>query len=136
MRYPNVYGVDMPNRKEFVAHGLTEDQVRRGMFAHRLAESCSSSGLGLCSELQAGPEPMATCYVCQQVLCWLSCCVSNCAAVCCVQICEVLRADGLVYQDVDDLLEVGMALNPNIKTFDAACFDGHYVTGAHSQPRC
>lgn len=28
VRYPNVYGVDMPNRKEFVAHGLTEDQVR------------------------------------------------------------------------------------------------------------
>jgi hypothetical protein len=28
VRFPNVYGVDMPNRKEFVAHGLTEDQVR------------------------------------------------------------------------------------------------------------
>ena len=27
VRHPNVYGVDMPNRKEFVAHGLTEDQV-------------------------------------------------------------------------------------------------------------
>lgn len=27
VRFPNVYGVDMPNRKEFVAHGLTEDQV-------------------------------------------------------------------------------------------------------------
>lgn len=41
----------------------------------------------------------------------------------------MLRADGLVYQDVDDLLEVGTTLNPNIKQFDAACFDGHYVTG-------
>jgi amidophosphoribosyltransferase len=70
VRFPNVYGVDMPNRKEFVAHGLTEDQI-----------------------------------------------------------CDVLRADGLVYQDVDDLLEVGKALNPSIKEFDAACFDGHYVTG-------
>lgn len=46
-----------------------------------------------------------------------------------LQICDVLRADGLVYQDVEDLLEVGMGLNPNIKKFDAACFDGHYVTG-------
>jgi hypothetical protein len=27
VRFPNVYGVDMPNRKEFVAHGLTEEQV-------------------------------------------------------------------------------------------------------------
>ncbi len=27
VRYPNVYGVDMPTRKEFVAHQLTEAQV-------------------------------------------------------------------------------------------------------------
>jgi hypothetical protein len=52
--------------------------------------------------------------------------------LCIVQICEVLRADGLVYQDVDDMLSLGYSLNPNIKTFDAACFDGHYVTGALS----
>jgi amidophosphoribosyltransferase len=41
----------------------------------------------------------------------------------------VLGADGLVYQDVEDLLGVGYELNPNITTFDAACFDAHYVTG-------
>lgn len=28
VRFPNVYGVDMPTRKEFVAHNLTEEQVR------------------------------------------------------------------------------------------------------------
>lgn len=70
VRHPNVYGVDMPNRKEFVADGLTETEI-----------------------------------------------------------CEVLRADGLVYQDLDDLLDVGYTLNPSITRFDAACFDGHYVTG-------
>eukprot|EP00879_Flechtneria_rotunda_P032046 GHRR01035195.1.p2 GENE.GHRR01035195.1~~GHRR01035195.1.p2 ORF type:complete len:197 (+),score=72.17 GHRR01035195.1:982-1572(+) len=70
VRFPNVYGVDMPNRKEFVADGLTEEQV-----------------------------------------------------------CDVLGADGLVYQDIEDLLGVGSSLNPGIKRFDAACFDGHYVTG-------
>jgi hypothetical protein len=42
----------------------------------------------------------------------------------------VLRADGLVYQEIDDLLAVGKELNPSIATWDAACFDGHYVTGA------
>lgn len=27
VRYPNVYGVDMPTRSEFVAHNLTEDEI-------------------------------------------------------------------------------------------------------------
>lgn len=70
VKYPNVYGVDMPSKKEFVANGLTDEQVR-----------------------------------------------------------EVLGADGLVYQDVEDLIAVGKQLNPSITTFDAACFDGRYVTG-------
>jgi amidophosphoribosyltransferase len=70
VKYPNVYGVDMPNRKEFVAHGLDEEAVR-----------------------------------------------------------QVLGADGLVYQSVEDLIAVGKELNPTVQRFDAACFDGHYVTG-------
>jgi amidophosphoribosyltransferase len=41
-----------------------------------------------------------------------------------VQVCEVLGADGLVYQEVEDLIEVGKELNPSIKEFDAACFTG------------
>lgn len=70
VRHPNVYGVDMPNRKEFVAHGLSEEQI-----------------------------------------------------------CEVLGADGLIYQEVDDLIDVGKGLNHGIGRFDASCFDGHYCTG-------
>ncbi|PNH02602.1 Amidophosphoribosyltransferase [Tetrabaena socialis] len=68
--YPNVYGVDMPSRKEFVANGLTIDQVR-----------------------------------------------------------EVLKADGLIYQTVEDLLISAQDLNPDIKDFDASCFTGEYITG-------
>jgi amidophosphoribosyltransferase len=70
VRYPNVYGVDMPSRKEFVAGDLTEDEV-----------------------------------------------------------CTLLRADGLLYQTVDDLVAVGRELNPSIVEFDASCFTGRYVTG-------
>lgn len=70
IRYPNVYGVDMPSRKEFVANGLSVEQVR-----------------------------------------------------------EVLGADGLIYQEVEDLIAVGKSMNTNIETFDASCFDGKYVTG-------
>ncbi|KXZ51400.1 hypothetical protein GPECTOR_12g362 [Gonium pectorale] len=68
--YPNVYGVDMPSRKEFVANGLTIDQV-----------------------------------------------------------CTVLKADGLIYQEVEDLICAGKELNPDIRDFDASCFNGCYVTG-------
>lgn len=70
VRYPNVYGVDMPTRSEFVAHGLTEDEI-----------------------------------------------------------CETLGADGLIYQDVSDLIACGQDLNPAITRFDDSCFTGKYVTG-------
>lgn len=70
VRHPNVYGVDMPNRKEFVAHELTEDEI-----------------------------------------------------------CNVLGADGLIYQQVEDLIEVAKELNPSITHYDASCFDGRYCTG-------
>ena len=43
--------------------------------------------------------------------------------------CRVLGADGLIYQTVEDLLAAGHDINPNVDRFDAACFDGHYVTG-------
>jgi amidophosphoribosyltransferase len=70
VRYPNVYGVDMPTRSEFVAHGLTEDEI-----------------------------------------------------------CKVLGADGLIYQEVEDLVACGRDLNPEIRDFDDSCFTGRYVTG-------
>ncbi len=46
-----------------------------------------------------------------------------------LQICSVLGADGLVYQEVEDLIAVGHELNPAIERFDASCFDGKYCTG-------
>ena len=63
-------GVDMPNRREFVAHNLNEDEV-----------------------------------------------------------CEVLGADGLLYQTVEDLIATGHELNANITTFEDSCFTCKYVTG-------
>lgn len=41
-----------------------------------------------------------------------------------MQVCQVLRADGLIYQEVDDLIASGKELNPDIKDFDASCFTG------------
>eukprot|EP00241_Pyramimonas_parkeae_P017089 CAMPEP_0114293988 /NCGR_PEP_ID=MMETSP0059-20121206/9884_1 /TAXON_ID=36894 /ORGANISM="Pyramimonas parkeae, Strain CCMP726" /LENGTH=627 /DNA_ID=CAMNT_0001415731 /DNA_START=16 /DNA_END=1900 /DNA_ORIENTATION=+ len=70
VKFPNVYGVDMPSRKEFIAYNLTEEEVG-----------------------------------------------------------EVLGADSLIYQSVEDLIQVGKEHNPKIASFDASCFDGTYVTG-------
>jgi amidophosphoribosyltransferase len=36
VRYPNVYGIDMPAAKEFVAHGRTEEEIGRFIGADRL----------------------------------------------------------------------------------------------------
>lgn len=70
VRYPNVYGIDMPSADELIAHGRTEDEVS-----------------------------------------------------------ELIGADWLVYQDLDDLIASSAEGNPNITEFDCAVFDGRYVTG-------
>ena len=70
VRYPNVYGIDMPAPSEFVAHKLSEEQVAR-----------------------------------------------------------YIGADWLVYQDLEDLKDCALGINPEIQTFDCSVFDGQYVTG-------
>jgi len=70
VRYPNVYGIDMPTKEELVAHGRSNEQIR-----------------------------------------------------------EFIGADQLIYQDVDAMKRVVAALNPAICSFEASCFDGHYITG-------
>ena len=70
VRYPNVYGIDMPTKEELIAHGRSIEEIR-----------------------------------------------------------VFIGADALIYQDVDAMKRVVGALNPKIKSFEASCFDGHYITG-------
>jgi adenine/guanine phosphoribosyltransferase-like PRPP-binding protein len=70
VRFPNVYGIDMPSRDELLATGRTD-----------------------------------------------------------AEICKEIGADGLIYQDLEALEAVVLALNPSIQGFDSSCFDGNYVTG-------
>lgn len=42
---------------------------------------------------------------------------------------KLIGADHLFYQKVEDLIWAAQAGNPEIKTFDASCFDGKYITG-------
>jgi amidophosphoribosyltransferase len=70
VRYPNVYGIDMPVSDELIAHGRTEEEI-----------------------------------------------------------CKVIGADWLIYQDLEDLVSAVEKGNPEIKQFDASVFTGEYVTG-------
>lgn len=70
VRYPNVYGIDMPSASELIAHGRTVEEV-----------------------------------------------------------CELIGADWLVYQDLEDLVQCSLEGNPHVDGFDCSVFDGEYVTG-------
>lgn len=70
VRYPNVYGIDMPAAKELIAHNRTEDEI-----------------------------------------------------------CQLIGADWLVYQDLDDLIAACSEVNPTVKRFDCSVFNGEYITG-------
>ena len=70
VRFPNVYGIDMPSRTELIATGRTDEEI-----------------------------------------------------------CFEIGADGVIYQDLEDLKAAVRKANPNIVDFDASCFDGQYITG-------
>jgi amidophosphoribosyltransferase len=70
VRFPNVYGIDMPTRDELIATGRTTAEIS-----------------------------------------------------------DAIEADGLVYQQLPDLLRAVSDNNPALTRFEASCFDGVYVTG-------
>ena len=74
VRYPNVYGIDIPTSDELIAYNRSEEEVA-----------------------------------------------------------DMIGADWLIYQDVDDLIETARAGNPDIEQFDTSCFTGEYVTGDISE---
>jgi amidophosphoribosyltransferase len=69
IRFPNVYGIDMPSANELVAHGREVDEI-----------------------------------------------------------CELIGADGLIFQDLEDLIEACRESNPEIQSFETSVFNGKYVT--------
>lgn len=70
VRYPNVYGIDMPAASELIAHGRTDEEVQ-----------------------------------------------------------ELIGADWLVFQDLQDLVDSASEGNPDITRFECSVFDGYYITG-------
>ena len=74
MRYPNIYGIDMPTKEELVAHNRSIEEIR-----------------------------------------------------------QQIGADALIYQDLEAMKMAVRALNPAVSTFEASCFDAHYITGDQAQ---
>lgn len=70
VRYPNVYGIDMPVRDELIAHNKNISEI-----------------------------------------------------------CEIIGADKLIYQTLDDLVKALHEANPTIDQFETSVFDGEYVVG-------
>ncbi len=69
IRFPNVYGIDMPTANELIAHGREVDEIR-----------------------------------------------------------QIIGADGLIFRDLNDLIEAVRAENPDIQQFECSVFNGVYVT--------
>ena len=69
IRFPNVYGIDMPTANELIAHGREVDEIR-----------------------------------------------------------QIIGADGLIFQDLNDLIDAVRAENPEIQQFECSVFNGIYVT--------
>lgn len=70
IRFPNVYGIDMPSPNELIAYGREIDEI-----------------------------------------------------------CDLIKADGLIFQDIQDLVEAVREENPDIKKFETSVFDGDYISG-------
>jgi amidophosphoribosyltransferase len=70
IRYPNVYGIDMPSFSELIAY---EKDIE--------------------------------------------------------QICQLIGADALIYQDLDGLIKAAQEGNPEIQQFETSVFTGEYITG-------
>jgi amidophosphoribosyltransferase len=45
------------------------------------------------------------------------------------EVCELIGADWLVFQDLDDLVQCSLDGNPDVAGFDCSVFNGEYVTG-------
>lgn len=69
IRFPNVYGIDMPTASELIAHGRDVDEISK-----------------------------------------------------------MIGADGMIFQDLKDLIDAVRMENPEIKRFETSVFDGNYIT--------
>ena len=74
VRFPNVYGIDMPTSEELIAYNRTIEEV-----------------------------------------------------------CELIGADSLIYQDLEALVDAARRGNPEIAGFEQSCFSGEYITGDVSE---
>lgn len=73
VRFPNIYGIDMPSPEELIAHNCTIDEIR-----------------------------------------------------------QKIGADGLIFLDLEELIQIAREGNSSIEKFESAIFTGEYLTGDES----
>lgn len=44
------------------------------------------------------------------------------------EVCKLIGADGLIFQDLEDLEAAVREINPDLRHFETSVFNGHYVT--------
>ncbi|PHR66439.1 amidophosphoribosyltransferase [Pseudidiomarina marina] len=74
IRFPNVYGIDMPSANELIGHGREASEIN-----------------------------------------------------------DLIKADGLIYQELDDLIAAVQQENKDITRFETSVFNGEYITGDINQ---
>eukprot|EP01026_Neomeris_dumetosa_P007452 TRINITY_DN1229_c0_g1_i13.p1 TRINITY_DN1229_c0_g1~~TRINITY_DN1229_c0_g1_i13.p1 ORF type:complete len:593 (-),score=81.38 TRINITY_DN1229_c0_g1_i13:67-1845(-) len=68
VKYPNVYGVDLPSKKEFVAHGLSVDEVCQTLGADGLVYQTVDDLLSVGNQLNPTIKNFeASCFTCKYV---------------------------------------------------------------------
>lgn len=107
VRHCNVYGIDIPTRRELVAHRRTVDEVCATLGADRYCVIFARAPPSSFS------VPYHSCFSAKFLLC----------------IWHLLR---VFYNSLEDICDAVRGLNPsvhnNTSSFECSCFDGHYVT--------
>lgn len=104
---------------------LVDDSIVRGTTSREIIQMARNAGANKVFFASATPPVMYT----NKYGIDLPDCRDLIASKCDVdEVCVMINADYLIYQDLDSLFNSITKINPKIKSFEASCFDGKYIT--------
>ncbi len=105
---------------------LVDDSIVRGTTCHQIIQMARDAGARKVYFASAAPEVRRPNVYGIDMPAAVELIAHN---RCADEIAELIGADRLIYQDLNDLIECAREGNPAIRRFDCSVFDGHYVTG-------